>query len=486
VAETCNDEDDDCDGRTDEDFPLGEECAAGDGICARMGHFLCSADGQGADCDAVPGLPGVELCGNGADDNCDGETDEGYDEGEPCSAGIGGCVREGQLVCTADGLDTECNAVPGAAVDELCGNGVDDDCDDETDEGFALGVGCAVGVGACLRTGSTICAEDGTDIGCDVEPGLPGDELCGNETDDDCNGDTDEGFDVGVACLSGVGSCARAGELVCSEDRLGTVCGAEEGSPSLEVCNELDDDCDGVTDDDCVPVVPVSCLDVLERRGEADSGAFEVDPDGDEGEGAILVYCDMETDGGGWTLFGNVISGGFDYDAFVHPWAGISEADTNKLGVKPADTRARMRVTGAGFHFDVSQTDPSAAFAPSGDDTWSRLVFDTVVDEAGASIRYGAHELLLSTTRTGNGCDIQGSTVRVSGAWASEIGGELYLGASGCGAGSPNYGLLWPIQELEGGTCPHSVRNTMEIGSQNVCDNDATGVFATRLQLFYR
>ena len=75
-------------------------------------------------------------------------------------------------------------------------------------------------------------------------------EYC-NGIDDNCNGFIDEGFDVGGYCTVGVGECRSSGSLIC--DNGGTVCDASPGTPSSEVCNGKDDDCDGSIDE--IPVV---------------------------------------------------------------------------------------------------------------------------------------------------------------------------------------------------------------------------------------
>jgi hypothetical protein len=255
--ELCNGVDDDNDMCTDEDFNVGQSCTAGVGVCVRNGMFVCNGPGTATQCNATPGAAGTELCGNNLDDDCDATTDEGFPTlGNACTAGQGICRRTGAVVCTANRLGVTCDAVAGSpnAAGELCGNALDDDCDNSTDEGFNVGTACSVGQGICLRSGSRVCSADGLSTVCSVSPGAPNasGELCGNTLDDDCDGSTDEGFNVGTACTVGQGICQRSGTRVCSADRLSTVCSATPGAPNAngELCgNGQDDDCDGFTDE---------------------------------------------------------------------------------------------------------------------------------------------------------------------------------------------------------------------------------------------
>ena len=280
IAETCNGIDDDCDGDTDEDFDLGAICREGEGACERPGRMVCAADGSGVECDAEPGPAGVELC-NGVDDDCDGETDEGFGSGDACTVGLGACVRDGVRICDADGADASCRAQPGAPVEERCGNDIDDDCDGETDEGFDVGDACTVGVGACATEGLRACRADGRGTVCEAVAGDVARERCGNGVDDDCDGEIDEGFDIGGSCTVGEGACLREGTLACSADGTSAVCDAVPGEPGQEICDgETDEDCDGEIDEDFDTGRPCAAgIGACERRGSrvcSDDGAGTV------------------------------------------------------------------------------------------------------------------------------------------------------------------------------------------------------------------
>ncbi|MGH7965441.1 MAG: MopE-related protein [Candidatus Binatia bacterium] len=189
-------------------FPAGAKGDAdGDGVSVKRG-----------DCDdqnplIFPGAP--ELC-NSTDDNCNITTDEGFDVGAACTAGMGACVRSGVRVCSGGGDGTVCDATPGTPITEICGNGVDEDC-------------------------------NGADLPC------TGAEVC-NGIDDDADGSIDEGFDVGAACTAGVGACTQSGAKVCTTDGGGTMCNATPGTPTTEICgNGIDEDCTGA-DLPCPPL----------------------------------------------------------------------------------------------------------------------------------------------------------------------------------------------------------------------------------------
>ena len=88
--------------------------------------------------------------------------------------------------------DTNPNINPGAT--EAC-NGIDDDCDGGVDN-YTTNQTCTAGVGACQNTGHIIC-ENGILV-CDATPNNPTNEICGNGIDDDCDGITDYSYTTSV------------------------------------------------------------------------------------------------------------------------------------------------------------------------------------------------------------------------------------------------------------------------------------------------
>jgi hypothetical protein len=143
-----------------------------------------------------------------------------------CAAGIQMCVDGEWGPCVGDVLPSP----------EIC-DGYDNNCDGVIDEGFNVGEPCSVGIGECQEYGVMVCTGDGTGTECSA--------VC-DGLDNDCDGLIDEDFNVGDPCTVGQGACQEWGVMVCRGDGTGTECSATAGSASTEVCDGLDNDCDGL------------------------------------------------------------------------------------------------------------------------------------------------------------------------------------------------------------------------------------------------
>lgn len=262
--EACNYEDDDCDTEVDEGT-------------RRMFYRDEDHDGHGTELDAIPGCEqpdgyvgragdcddrnnqvnpdAPEWC-NQRDDNCEGAQDEGCECAMPevraCGDPIVGECREGVQICDFDGNWSECFGYRGPEP-ERCDE-KDNSCDGQTDEGYDLGVECLVGIGACGRSGVTVCTDDGLETRCSARPGQPQAEKC-DGTDANCDGVQNDGYDVGAACAVGVGACRAEGVKVCdlNLDARVTRCDAPIIEPQPEVCADgIDQDCDREVDNELV------------------------------------------------------------------------------------------------------------------------------------------------------------------------------------------------------------------------------------------
>ncbi len=225
ATEYCNNIDDDCNGSIDEASALDAltwfRDVDGDGFggssttqvsCSQpAGYASTNTDCDDARALSYPGAP--EYC-NGRDDNCNGTTDESsavdaltwYRDADSDSYGSSSsstpaCTRpSGYVSNSSDCDDTRLSTNPAAA--ESC-NGRDDDCDGTTDENTATnaptwyadtdgdGYGNAnSSQRACTQpagyvSSSTDCADT------DAARSPAATELC-NGIDDDCDGTTDE------------------------------------------------------------------------------------------------------------------------------------------------------------------------------------------------------------------------------------------------------------------------------------------------------
>ena len=140
-------------------FCVAQECIDNDGDGAGIGPGCTAFDCDDSD----PNIPGPEVCGNNKDDDCNGIAEEDC----PClestgqqlpdgstaeCGGLGPC--KGTKTCVSGSWSTTCEGGQSPAPAEICGNGVDDNCSGEEDEGC-----CADGEAPC--PGTAECSSNG-------------------------------------------------------------------------------------------------------------------------------------------------------------------------------------------------------------------------------------------------------------------------------------------------------------------------------------
>lgn len=186
--------------------------------------------------------PSDEVC-DGIDNDCDGTIDEGFD-----------ADRDGFTSCEGDCDDGSYGINPAAP--ETC-NGIDDDCDGETDEDLVMTCwtglpGANLGPNSRCREGYSECI-NGKWSAC-AEQVFKTKEIC-NGIDDDCDGVIDEPVFSSCGPRNTLGVCTH-GDQVCSDDETYCV-NATYSSP--EVCDGLDNDCDGVADENLERLCQTAC-----------------------------------------------------------------------------------------------------------------------------------------------------------------------------------------------------------------------------------
>jgi hypothetical protein len=198
-------------------------CGTGGEICHGCEHGRrCSATGVCL-CFGAVNPPAESSCGDGADNDCDGDVDcgDGDCAGDGCGA-HGRICQGGSCVCPG-----------GQSVESSCGDGADNDCDGDVDcgDGDCAGDPCGA-PGQVCSAGSCTCTPTSCAAGCCagdlcVEYTAQSDSQCGTGGES-CHG-----------CTQGR-TCSASG--VC-------LCFGVENPPPESTCDDLaDNDCDGAAD----------------------------------------------------------------------------------------------------------------------------------------------------------------------------------------------------------------------------------------------
>ena len=376
AAEVCDGADQNCDGTADEGVTgtfYADADSDGFGDAAVTGE-ACEAGGgwvsDDTDCDDSSDAvnPGATEACDGVDNNCDGAADEGvtttfYVDGdadgygdatqptlEDCAVSVGGYANE-----AGDCDDADAAYHPGADESD-CADPNDYNCDgsvqyiDADSDGYA----------AC---------EDCDDTSAVANPGAA--EIC-DGADNNCDGLADEAAAVDAPTwymdmdMDGYGdpntampACTQPAMYVadmtdCDDTRALT------NPAAMELCNSIDDNCDGQTDEDSAIDAPTWYMD-MDGDSYGDPGAMVVTcyqpagyvadwTDCDDGDAAVnpvaMEYCDA---------YDNNCDGAIDENAAVDAETWYADADSDTYG-DAAVTMAACRQP-AGYSADALDCD---------------------------------------------------------------------------------------------------------------------------------
>ena len=252
VELSCDGLDNDCDGETDENVPLNLADLQG-GVCEGAQKVCAGAMGQvEPDYTRIQTYEAEEVTCDGLNNDCDLNVDEGV-TAPLASKQIGVCLGSRQVCNGFQGFgEPDYTQIANYELSESTCDGIDNDCDDRTDENVVLPLSDKQR-GVCFGA-RQICAGAAGFLEPDYVNTVPlfedTAELSCDGLDNDCDGEVDETFtpspadnQVGV-CSGAVKVCAGINGLI--EPSYETI-------PNYQIaetiCDGADNDCDGISDE---------------------------------------------------------------------------------------------------------------------------------------------------------------------------------------------------------------------------------------------
>ena len=299
--------------------------ADGDGYGAGVAIMACeqpiNTKPNNDDCDdsmAAVNPVAQEICNGGIDDDCDGFTDNDdssivgqstyYTDSDTDGYGTGAAILSCVQPANTSDNNADCNdgnMLINPAAQEICNEGIDDDCDglfDDADSNVTGqityyadsdtdGYGAGAAILACIQPANTSNNNtDCNDSNININPGAQ--EICNSNVDDNCNGYADDadnnvagqiayysdgdsdGYGAGtatVSCVQPINTVTNNTDCNDSNENI------NPGAP--EICNSgVDDDCTGFADDG--------------DSGITNQNTYYLDYDGDNfGAGPSIMGC---------------------------------------------------------------------------------------------------------------------------------------------------------------------------------------------------
>ena len=214
--------------------------------------------------------------------------------------------------------------------------------------------------------------------------------VCGDKIADSgeaCDDGNELDLDACVSCKLatcgdahiqlGVEECDDGAANANTPDKCRLTCKKPACGDQIVDSGETGDDGNGQGGDGCSAAckleVTKSCADILSTAPGSPSGVYSVDPDGGGGQPAFQVYCDMVTDGGGWTLVLNVDTANGEISTLNQPiWTATQEhGPFAQRWAKDYKSVAAERIAGTALLLVVRNHGDAEGVAPTGWRSWN-------------------------------------------------------------------------------------------------------------------
>ena len=303
--------------------------------------------------------------------NCGGACVNLQNDSKHCGACNGGCSF-GQ-VCSAGTCISSCGnkAIdPGEQCDGTLLGGKTCKSLGYIDGILACGNSCAFDISGCKRCGDGV---------------INGNEQCDGKQ---LGGKTckTQGYDGGTlacskSCALVVSACHKCTDKLKNGDEVDVDCGGSvcAACAAGKKCKLATDCATHVCSSAGVCVTPRSCKELHAANAKLKDGAYTIDPDGGSASNAISVYCDMTTDGGGWTLvLKQAKDQAYGSPLAVNVWAGWSKPNQTISPTDATKNDANMvNLAYSTLSVSVLRMTASVTWTDNAKGAWTRTVNTT-------------------------------------------------------------------------------------------------------------